>query len=206
MREYSIHKRFVFDVERAVIMEDVIPDFSAVFISLRESPSLSSINDDSIVLLTKEILGMNSDEPVDVSWIYPKLLESLTNQQLIFRIKRVKYLKVGKNSVDFVPHLLVNLGKQMFKNNLIIDDRRLRKMPDKDKKSELSEAEKAEKEKTAQKVKDWILENVTWKSRTGKENKGNMTAAEAESKIEADLGIKMSALRIRAVLREAYKD
>ena len=190
---YARHKRFLYDVVRATD-PDVVSDIVSHFIPLRSSPTLSSLSDEQIFNVVSKITN------TDLQEIYPFLHKEgmgLTDHQIIFRIKRVKYIKADKDSMKYnLTPVLSELGTT-FKNSIVIQNIEVRKLSDENKKTAGEQKVSAEEQ---EKTKNWILENVDWTGRDGHYNEGKMTAQEAEAQIG------MSALRIRAVLRDYYKD
>lgn len=190
---YSTHKRFVSDVVRYTD-PDIVSEFSSHYVLLRSCSVLSDIPDEQIAWVSSRI---SND---DLSSVYRCLHRDgmgLSNQEIIFRVKRVKFIVSRKDGLSFNPtSVLSNIG-QMFKNTITIPISEVRKMVE-------SSEQKVKEEKTGRsnKVKEnmeWILKNVSWKGRDGHVNKGTMDANEASKK----LGI--SALRIRVMLKDYYK-
>lgn len=192
---YARHKRFLHDVVRAVD-PDAISEIASHFIPLRASPTLDFLSDVQIFDVVSRITKTNFQD------VYEFLRKAdntgLTDHQIIFRIKRVKYLRYDeKENLKFaLTPILSDLGTT-FKNSIVIQNIEVRKMSDTKNKTEAETKTSAEEK---EKVQKWILENVDWDGRDGHYNKGKMTAQEAEAQIG------MSALRIRAVLRDFYKD
>ena len=191
--KYSTHKRFISDVVRYTD-PDIISEVSSQYILLKSCSVLSDIPNEQIAWIANKI--SNSD----LSEIYQYLHKDgrgLSNQEIIFRIKRVKYIVNNKDGLTFRPtYVLSNIG-QMFKDSIVIPYSEVRKM------TELSGEQKVKEEsKQTNKTKEnleWILKNVSWKGRDGHSNEGTMDANEASEK----LGI--SALRIRVILKDYYK-
>lgn len=193
--KYSTHKRFVGDVVRYTD-PDIVSEISSHYILLRSCSVLSDIPDEQIAWVAGRISNP------DLSEVYHYLHrdgKGLSNQEIIFRIKRVKYIVNSEDGLRFRPtYILSDIG-QMFKNMITIPYSEVRKMV------ESSEQKNMKEEKTGRKNKmkenlEWILKNVSWKGRDGHYNEGTMDANEASKA----LGI--SALRIRAILRDYYKD
>lgn len=198
---YARHKKFVKDVVRAVD-PDEISEIVAHFVPLRASSYMQDLSDEQILNVVKMITKTDLDE------VYPFLYKDglgLSDHQIIFRIKRVKYIKTEKDSMSFnITHPISELGRSIgttFINTLDIMNMKVRKMPEQDV-EKIEEKEKID----MQKVLDFALKNVKWTGRDGHFNEGPMTAQEAESVLEKEFGIKMSALKIRGVLRNYYKD
>jgi hypothetical protein len=190
--KYSTHKRFVSDVVRYTD-PDIVSEISSHYILLRSCSVLSDIPDEQIAWVAGRISNP------DLSEVYQYLHrdgKGLSNQEIIFRIKRVKYIVNSEDGLRFRPtYVLSDIG-QMFKNMITIPYSEVRKMVE-------ESSEKAKESKQYSKSKgnlEWILKNVSWKGRDGHYNEGTMDANEAS---EA-LGI--SALRIRVILKDYYKD
>ena len=190
--KYSTHKRFVSDVVRYTD-PDIVSEISSHYILLRSCSVLSDIPDEQIAWVAGRISNP------DLSEVYQYLHrdgKGLSNQEIIFRIMRVKYIVNSEDGLRFRPtYVLSDIG-QMFKNMITIPYSEVRKMVE-------ESSEKAKESKQYSKSKgnlEWILKNVSWKGRDGHYNEGTMDANEAS---EA-LGI--SALRIRVILKDYYKD
>ena len=154
MRQYSTHKRFVSDVTRIVNREtniDKVVTFAMNYLALRQVHP-REIDNEQIAYLVRRITDFDSMEIPD---IYQELIDSLTNQQFIFRIKRVKYVKNTRESVMIVPSpLLASLGNNLMSENISMMNIGVKLLNEKDPVlSETQELEKnADKSRTDQEV------------------------------------------------------
>lgn len=106
MRSYSTHKTFVKKVERLVVKEpenfQKMLDFSIQYFSIR---SISGTISDEQALY---VIQRCYPSCLDMDSLYRHLTWMLTNQQYIFRIKRIKYLHDSKDGVSIVPSPLIS--------------------------------------------------------------------------------------------------
>lgn len=114
---YSLHKRFVKDVDRIVRrnenLEKVI-SYTVNYLSLRQIYP-EEISDQNLIEITRKVSFMDLEIPE----IYRELVKELSNQEFIFRIKRVKYLKNTKDSVVIVSSpLLQKIGKELMSTTI----------------------------------------------------------------------------------------
>lgn len=190
---YSRHKRFISDVVRYTD-PNIVSEISSYYVLLRSCSAFTNISDEQIVFITNKIVNS------DITDVYKKLHKEgigLSNQEIIFRIKRMKYIVNNKDGFVFKPTSILSDIGLMFNNSITIPYTEVRKMVDSAK--EKVEKETNRKNKSKETI-EWVLKNVNWKGRDGHSNKGTMDANEAE-KI---LGI--SAFRIRAIIRQYYSD
>lgn len=196
MRQYSTHKRFIKDIVRFTDSE-MVSEASSYFILLRSCSAMEDVSDEQISWVVDKIVNTN------LSNIYSRLYDDigLSTQEITFRIKRVKYIVNKNDDLKFkFPNVLSEIA-ETFKNTIVIPYIEVKRMTKED---EIEKVEKVEKEKVARKEKTeqtlkWILENVSWKSRDGVENKGKMSASQASKELN------LSAMRIRGMLRNYYK-
>ena len=196
MRQYSTHKRFIKDIVRFTDPE-MVSEASSYFILLRSCSAMEDVSDEQISWVVDKIVNTN------LSNIYSRLYDDigLSTQEITFRIKRVKYIVNKNDDLKFkFPNVLSEIA-ETFKNTIVIPYIEVKRMTKED---EIEKVEKVEKEKVARKEKTeqtlkWILENVSWKSRDGVENKGMMSASQASKELN------LSAMRIRGMLRNYYK-
>ena len=196
MRQYSTHKRFIKDIVRFTDPE-MVSEASSYFILLRSCSAMEDVSDEQISWVVDKIVNTN------LSNIYSRLYDDigLSTQEITFRIKRVKYIVNKNDDLKFkFPNVLSEIA-ETFKNTIVIPYIEVKRMTKED---EIEKVEKVEKEKVARKEKTeqtlkWILENVSWKSRDGVENKGKMSASQASKELN------LSAMRIRGMLRNYYK-
>lgn len=197
--EYARHKKFIMDVLRAVDT-DKISDIVSYYIPFRASKTMKDLSDDKILNAVKMITKTELDE------IYPTLYRKgsgLSDHEIIFRIKRVKYVKAMNESIDFVlTPPIINLAKDTdttFINHLDIENLRVVKM-------ENTNEEKPKRQKLdREKVLNFALENVKWHGRDGHTNNGTMRPEDARKAL-AEQGIHLQAFQIREILRDYYKD
>ena len=175
----------------------MVSEASSYFILLRSCSAMEDVSDEQISWVVDKIVNTN------LSNIYSRLYDDigLSTQEITFRIKRVKYIVNKNDDLKFkFPNILSEIGAT-FKNTIVIPYIEVKRMTKED---EIEKVEKVEKEKVARKEKTeqtlkWILENVSWKSRDGVENKGKMSASQASKELN------LSAMRIRGMLRNYYK-
>lgn len=118
MREYARHKRMVSDVHRFINSKqnpdrlERVMHFAGEYLSLRITHP--EINDEELGYAIRKI---NPGAEIEMNELYETLIESLTRQQYVFRIKRIKYVKDTRDSVLLVASpLLKKLGKYMNQN------------------------------------------------------------------------------------------
>ena len=136
MRQYSVHKRFVGDVDRFMNRDeniDKMMTFVINYLSLRQVHSDEISNDEIMYVLRKTTF-----EDLDVPELYKELMDELTNQQFIFRIKRVKYIKNTQDSVSIVSSPLIEaIGNKLMMESISVDNKKVALIdPESDKQSE----------------------------------------------------------------------
>jgi len=119
-RQYARHRRFVADVNRFITHnEDTLEkvmDFSVNYMALRMVHP-PEVTDDQVAYAVRKCSG----EDYDIPELYRNLIEELTGQEIIFRIKRIKYVKNSKDSISVVVSpLMKNLGEYMQMNTLTL--------------------------------------------------------------------------------------
>jgi len=196
---YARHKRFINDVSRAVDI-DLISNIVSYYLPLRASTVMQNLPDEKILNCVQMITK------TDLSDIYKTLYNDglgLSNHEIVFRIKRIKYIKTKNDTLTYsLTEPIKELGRNIgttFINHLDIENLKVIKTTENEEKVE--KRQRVDKEK----VLNFALENVNWKGRDGHVNKGTMGAPEAVKEL-AKQGIKISALRIRGILREYYQD
>ncbi len=195
--KYSTHKRFIADVVRYTDPE-VVSEASSHYILLRSCSALSDVQDEQIAWVVGKICNP------DLNQIYQYLnrdIKGLSNQEIIFRIKRVKYIVNNADGLRFKPTSVLSDIGQMFKDMITIPYMEVRKMVESSERTEqnVNGIKESKQRKKNRENLEWILKNVSWKGRDGHSNEGSMDANEA-SKV---LGI--SPLRIRVILKDYYK-
>ena len=124
MRQYSVHKRFVGDVDRFMNRDeniDKMMTFVINYLSLRQVHSDEISNDEIMYVLRKTTF-----EDLDVPELYKELMDELTNQQFIFRIKRVKYIKNTRDSVSIVSSPLIEeIGNKLMMESISVDNKKV---------------------------------------------------------------------------------
>ena len=117
MRQYARHRRFVKDVERMMKNEENMEKmivFASNYISMRQIHSDEISNRDILEVVKK--VSFVDFELLD---LYRTLLKDLSNQEFIFRIKRVKYIENTKDSVAIVSSpLLEKVGKYLMSETI----------------------------------------------------------------------------------------
>ena len=141
MRQYSTHKRFVGDVDRFMNRDENIDKMMTFVInypSLRQVHSDEISNDEIMYVLRKTTF-----EDLDVPELYKELMDELTNQQFIFRIKRVKYIRNTQDSVSIVSSPLIEaIGNNLMMESISVDNKKVALIdPESEKQSELKEGD-----------------------------------------------------------------
>ncbi len=111
MRQYAIHRRFISDVDRIVNQDSLekVIIFAMHYFSLRQVHS-DEISNEEIAYVVGKLHFTDTEIPE----LYKSLSEDLTNQEFIFRIKRIKYVRNTKDSIMIVASpLMKRLGKYM---------------------------------------------------------------------------------------------
>ena len=148
MRQYALHKRLVADVDRfmnekkwkvdgnghverdargvkqydAKNLEKVML-FVMQYLSLRQVHS-DEISNEEIGYVMKKV---NFGHEYEIPELYSILTRELTNQEYIFRIRRIKYLKNTPDSLVLVASpLMQELGKYMHKNTIRVNTKEVK--------------------------------------------------------------------------------
>ena len=116
-QNYALHKRFIKDVYRIVgrdeNLEKVI-SYAVNYLSLRQIHS-DEISNQDLIEVARKISFVDFELPE----IYKEMIKDLSNQEFIFRIKRIKYLKNTKNSIAIVSSpLLRKIGKELMSTTI----------------------------------------------------------------------------------------
>ena len=116
-QNYALHKRFIKDVDRIVgrdeNLEKVI-SYAVNYLSLRQIHS-DEISNQDLIEVARKISFVDFELPE----IYKEMIKDLSNQEFIFRIKRIKYLKNTKNSIAIVSSpLLRKIGKELMSTTI----------------------------------------------------------------------------------------
>ena len=148
MREYALHKKMVMDVNRFMYVKEWKKDnnghiirngngqklydsknlekiilFAMQYFSLRIVHS-DEISNEEISYIVKKV---NFDSDFEVPELYNILTEKLTNQQYIFRIKRIKYLKNTPDSLVLVASpLMKELGKYLYMDTIHVNTKEVK--------------------------------------------------------------------------------
>lgn len=124
MRQYSTHKRFVSDVDRFMNRGnnlDKMMTFVINYLSLRQVHS-DEISNDEIMYAVKKVTFADMDIPE----LYENLMDELTNQQFIFRIRRVKYIKNTQDSIMIVSSPLIeSMGNELMMESISVVNNRV---------------------------------------------------------------------------------
>ena len=189
-KSYRLHKRFIPDVMRSMD-PDKISEISSYYILLRSCSVFEDINDDQIKWVVSKITN------TEINDIYDKLLKlGLTNQEIVFRLKRIKYIKNNNDEYKFEPtSILTDIGL-MVKDSINIPYFEIKRIREEG----IYKGERDPKKIEKIKQMEWILSNVKWKGRDGHINRGTLRPEEA-SKI-----IHINPATIRNMLKEYYKD
>ena len=116
-QNYALHKRFVKDVDRIVGRDENLEKviiYAINYLSLRQVHSDEISNHDLI-----EVARKVSFIDLDLPDIYREMIQDLTNQEFIFRIKRVKYVRNTRDTVAIVSSpLLKRIGKELMSTTI----------------------------------------------------------------------------------------
>ena len=147
-RQYSLHKKLVADVDRFMNEKKWRKDSNGHITRNSKGTRLYETgNLEKVILFTMQYLSLrlvHSDEisneeigyvvrkvnfgsEYEIPELYNILTKELTNQEFIFRIKRVKYLKNTADSLLIVASpLMKKLGKYMYRNTIRINAREVK--------------------------------------------------------------------------------
>ena len=116
-QSYALHKRFIKDVDRIVRRDENLEKvivYAINYLSLRQVHSDEISNQDLM-----EVARKVSFVDLELPDIYREMIQDLTNQEFIFRIKRVKYVKNTKDTVAIVSSpLLKRIGKELMSTTI----------------------------------------------------------------------------------------
>lgn len=189
-KSYRLHKRFIPDVLRNMD-PDKISEISSYYILLRSCSVFENIKDKEIKWVIDRILN------TEINDIYGKLLKlGLTNQEIVFRLKRIKYIKNNEDEYKFEPTSILSDIGLMVKDSINIPYLEVKRIREEG----VYKGERNPKKIKKMEQMEWILSNVKWKGRDGHINNGNLKPEEA-SKI-----ININPATIRNMLKEYYKN
>ena len=116
-QNYALHKRFVKDVDRIVGRDENLEKviiYAINYLSLRQVHS-DEISNHDLMEVARKVSFIDLDLPD----LYREMIKDLTNQEFIFRIKRVKYVKNTKDTVAIVSSpLLKRIGKELMSTTI----------------------------------------------------------------------------------------
>jgi hypothetical protein len=116
-QNYALHKRFIKDVDRIVGRDEnlgKVISYAVNYLSLRQIHS-DEISNQDLIEVARKISFVDFELPE----IYKEMIKDLSNQEFIFRIKRIKYLKNTKNSIAIVSSpLLRKIGKELMSTTI----------------------------------------------------------------------------------------
>ena len=116
-QNYALHKRFVKDVDRIVGREENLEKvilYAINYLSLRQVHS-DEISNHDLMEVARKVSLIDLDLPN----LYREMIQDLTNQEFIFRIKRVKYVRNTKDTVAIVSSpLLKRIGKELMSTTI----------------------------------------------------------------------------------------
>ena len=116
-QEYALHKRFVADVDRIVRRDENLEKviiYAINYLSLRQVHS-DEISNQDLMEVAKKV----SFTSLDLPELYREMIQDLTNQEFIFRIKRVKYVKNTKDSISIVSSpLMRRIGRELMSTTI----------------------------------------------------------------------------------------
>ena len=116
-QNYALHKRFIKDVDRIVGRDENLEKviiYAINYLSLRQVHS-DEISNHDLMEVARKVSFIDLDLPD----LYREMIQDLTNQEFIFRIKRVKYVKNTKDTVAIVSSpLLKRIGKELMSTTI----------------------------------------------------------------------------------------
>ena len=116
-QEYALHKRFVADVDRIVRRDENLEKviiYAINYLSLRQVHS-DEISNQDLMEVAKKV----SFTSLDLPELYREMIQDLTNQEFIFRIKRVKYVRNTKDSISIVSSpLMRRIGRELMSTTI----------------------------------------------------------------------------------------
>ena len=119
-QNYALHKRFLSDVDKIINRDDNIEKimvYAMNYLSLRQIHS-DEISNRDLIEVTRKV----SFTDYEVPDIYREMIEELTSQEFVFRIKRVKYIKNTRDSIAIISSpLLMKVGKYLMNSEISSD-------------------------------------------------------------------------------------
>ena len=116
-QEYALHKRFVADVDRIMRKDENLEKviiYAINYLSLRQVHS-DEISNQDLMEVAKKV----SFTSLDLPELYREMIQDLTNQEFIFRIKRVKYVRNTKDSISIVSSpLMRRIGRELMSTTI----------------------------------------------------------------------------------------
>lgn len=116
-QEYALHKRFIKDVDKVMRKDENLEKvmiYAINYLSLRQVHSDEISNRDIM-----EVARKVSFVDLELIDLYREMIQDLTNQEFIFRIKRVKYVRNTKDSIAIVSSpLLKRIGKELMSTTI----------------------------------------------------------------------------------------
>ena len=116
-QEYALHKRFVADVDRIVRRDENLEKviiYAINYLSLRQVHS-DEISNQDLMEVAKKV----SFTSLDLPELYREMIQDLTNQEFIFRIKRVKYVRNTKDNIYIVSSpLMRRIGRELMSTTI----------------------------------------------------------------------------------------
>lgn len=116
-QNYALHKRFIKDVDRIVGRDENLEKviiYAINYLSLRQVHS-DEISNHDLMEVARKVSFIDLDLPD----LYREMIKDLTNQEFIFRIKRVKYVRNTRDTVAIVSSpLLKRIGKELMSTTI----------------------------------------------------------------------------------------
>lgn len=116
-QSYALHKRFIKDVDRIVRRDENLEKvivYAINYLSLRQVHS-DEISNHDLMEVARKVSFIDLELPD----IYREMIQDLTNQEFIFRIKRVKYIKNTRDTIALVSSpLLRKVGKELMSTTI----------------------------------------------------------------------------------------
>ena len=116
-QNYALHKRFIKDVDEIVRRDENLEKvivYAVNYLSLRQIHS-DEISNQDLMEVARKVSFIDLDLPD----LYREMIKDLTNQEFIFRIKRVKYVRNTKDTVAIVSSpLLKRIGKELMSTTI----------------------------------------------------------------------------------------
>ena len=116
-QNYALHKRFIKDVDRIVGRDENLEKviiYAINYLSLRQVHS-DEISNHDLMEVARKVSFIDLDLPD----LYREMIKDLTNQEFIFRIKRVKYVRNTKDSISIVSSpLMRRIGRELMSTTI----------------------------------------------------------------------------------------